>query len=157
ARPDIEAPRIVLPTTAHAAFHKAAHYFGLETVAVPVDPSSYQADPDAVADAIDERTVLVVASAPSYAHGVLDPASPIAAPAGERGVRCHVDACIGGWLLPYFRRLGMPLPDFDLAVPGVTSISVDLHKYAYCPKGTSVLLHADAALRASQYFASAAW
>lgn len=152
-----ERPTIVLPATAHAAFHKAAHYFGLEPVAVPVDPETYQADPDAMARAIDQRTVLVVVSAPSYAHGVIDPVAPIAAAAAEHGVRCHVDACIGGWLLPYFCRLGVDLPEFDLAVPGVTSISVDLHKYAYCPKGTSVLLHADAELRATQYFASAAW
>lgn len=161
ARPDVDRPAIVLPVTAHAAFHKAAHYFRVEPVAVPVDPVTYEADPDAVAAAMDVdgagRTVLVVVSAPSYAHGVLDPVAPIAAAAAERGIRCHVDACIGGWLLPYLRRLGVPLPPFDLSVPGVTSISVDLHKYAYCPKGTSVLLHADAGLRAPQYFASAAW
>jgi sphinganine-1-phosphate aldolase len=157
ARPDVDRPKIVIPTTAHAAFHKAAHYFGVEAVAVPVDPVTFTADPVAMAQAIDERTVLVVASAPSYAHGVLDPVAEIAAAAAQRGVRCHVDACIGGWLLPYFRRLGVPVPGFDLSVPGVTSISVDLHKYAYCPKGTSVLLHADAELRRSQYFASAAW
>lgn len=157
ARPDITTPKIVLPVTAHAAFHKAAHYFNVEPVAVPVNPETYQADPDAVTAAIDNNTVLVVASAPSYAHGVMDPVTPIAAAALEHGTRCHVDACIGGWLLPYYRRLGVPLPDFDLSVPGVTSISVDLHKYAYCPKGTSVLLHANAELRTSQYFASAAW
>jgi sphinganine-1-phosphate aldolase len=157
ARPDIAAPRLVLPATAHAAFHKAAHYFGVEPVMVPVSPTTFRADPDAMAAALDERTVLVVASAPSYAHGVVDPVAPIAAAAAERGIRCHVDACIGGWVLPYFRRLGVELPPFDLSVPGVTSLSVDLHKYAYCPKGTSVLLHADAALRKPQFFASAAW
>ncbi|HEV8561320.1 MAG TPA: aminotransferase class V-fold PLP-dependent enzyme [Actinophytocola sp.] len=157
ARPDIAQPTMILPTTAHAAFHKAAHYFNVQPVAVPVDPETYQADPDAVTAAIDSNTVLVMASAPSYAHGVIDPVAPIAAVAREHNIRCHVDACIGGWLLPYFRRLGVSLPDFDLSVPGVTSISVDLHKYAYCPKGTSVLLHADAELRATQYFASAAW
>jgi sphinganine-1-phosphate aldolase len=156
ARPEIERPRIVLPSTAHAAFHKAAHFFDVETVSVPVTPS-FTADPAAMAAAIDDRTVLVVASAPSYAHGVIDPVAPIAAAAAARGVRCHVDACIGGWVLPYFRALGEPVPDFDLSVPGVTSLSVDLHKYAYCPKGTSVLLHADATLRRSQFFASAAW
>ncbi|MFL6145388.1 MAG: pyridoxal phosphate-dependent decarboxylase family protein [Labedaea sp.] len=157
ARPEVTAPNLVLPATAHAAFHKAAHYFGLKAVVVPVDPGTFRADPDAVAAAIDADTVLVVASAPSYAHGVVDPVPEIAAAAAGRGVRCHVDACIGGWLLPYFRRLGVPLPEFDLSVSGVTSISVDLHKYAYCPKGTSVLLHADPELRRAQYFASAAW
>ncbi len=157
ARPDVEAPRMVLATTAHAAFHKAAHYFGVEAVSVPVDPVTFRADPDAMIAAIDDRTVLVVVSAPSYAHGVVDPVAPVAAAAAARGVRCHVDACIGGWVLPHFRRLGVAVPDFDLSVPGVTSLSVDLHKYAYCPKGTSVLLHASADLRRAQFFASARW
>jgi glutamate/tyrosine decarboxylase-like PLP-dependent enzyme len=157
ARPDLADQKIVLASTAHAAFHKAAHYFDVEAVTVPVLPGTFVADQDAMAAAIDDRTVLVVVSAPSYAHGVIDPVRPIAAAAAERGVRCHVDACIGGWVLPYFRALGAPVPDFDLSVPGVTSLSVDLHKYAYCPKGTSVLLHADAELRRTQFFASAAW
>lgn len=157
ARPDVDAPRIVLASTAHAAFHKAAHYFGVDAVTVPVDPVTFRADPAAMTAAIDDRTVLVVVSAPSYAHGVIDPVAPIAAAAAARGVRCHVDACIGGWVLPYLRALGEPVPAFDLSVPGVTSLSVDLHKYAYCPKGTSVLLHADADLRRSQFFASASW
>lgn len=156
ARADVERPKIVLASTVHAAFRKAAHYFGVEAVTVPVD-GGFRADPAAMAAAIDERTVLVVVSAPSYAHGVIDPVAPVAAAAAARGVRCHVDACIGGWVLPYFRALGEPVPDFDLSVPGVTSLSVDLHKYAYCPKGTSVLLHADATFRRSQFFASAAW
>ncbi|HEY8374554.1 MAG TPA: aspartate aminotransferase family protein [Pseudonocardiaceae bacterium] len=157
ARPEVDRPRIVLPTTAHAAFRKAAHYFGLEVATVPVDPESFRADPEAMVDALDERTVLVVVSAPSYAHGVVDPVPPVAAAAAERGIRCHVDACIGGWVLPYLARLGVAVPPFDFGVPGVTSISVDLHKYAYCPKGVSVLLHRDAALRRTQYFASADW
>jgi sphinganine-1-phosphate aldolase len=157
ANPGVAAPRMVLATTAHAAFHKAAHYFGVEAVSVPVDPVTFRADPDAMSAAIDDRTVLVVVSAPSYAHGVVDPVAPVAAAAAARGVRCHVDACIGGWVLPHFRRLGVAVPDFDLSVPGVTSLSVDLHKYAYCPKGTSVLLHASADLRRAQYFASARW
>lgn len=153
ARPEVAAPSMVLPETAHAAFHKAAHYFGVRVVPVPVDPVTFRADPAACAAAIDESTVLVAASAPSYAHGVVDPVAEIAAAAAERGVRCHVDACIGGWVLPH----GPGVAPFDLSVPGVTSISVDLHKYAYCPKGTSVLLHANADLRRPQYFASAAW
>lgn len=157
SRPDVARPRMVLADTAHAAFRKAAHYFRVEPVTVPVDPVTFRADPDAMAAAIDSSTVLVVVSAPSYAHGVVDPVRPVAAAAADRGVRCHVDACIGGWLLPHFRRLGVAVPDFDLSVPGVTSLSVDLHKYAYCPKGTSVLLHADAVLRRPQLFASAAW
>ena len=156
SRPDVVRPRMVLPATAHAAFHKAAHYFGVEAVLVPVGPD-FRADAAAMADAIDDDTVLVVASAPSYAHGVVDPVTEIAAAAAARGVRCHVDACIGGWVLPYAARLGRPVPPWTFAVEGVTSISVDTHKYAYAPKGTSLLLHRDAALRKPQFFASAAW
>jgi glutamate/tyrosine decarboxylase-like PLP-dependent enzyme len=125
----------------------------VRVVAVPVDPVMFQADPAAMAAAIDSSTVLVVASAPSYAHGVVDPIADIAAAATAHGVRFHVGACIGGWVLPH----APDVPPFDFSVPGVTSISVDLHKYAYCPKGTSVLLHASTDLRRSQYFASAAW
>ena len=156
SRPDIERPRMVLPVTAHAAFHKAAHYFGVEPVMVDVD-EEFRARPNATEAAIDDRTVLVVASAPSYAHGVVDPVTEIAAAAAARGVRCHVDACIGGWVLPYAARLGRPVPAWTFAVEGVTSISVDLHKYAYAPKGTSILLHRTPELRRPQFFASARW
>ncbi|QIG44530.1 aspartate aminotransferase family protein [Nocardioides anomalus] len=159
AHPDVVEPRMVLPATAHAAFHKAAHYFGVEPVLVPVG-DSYAADVAATARAVDEardRTVLVVASAPSYAHGVVDPVTELAALAAARGIRCHVDACIGGWVLPYAARLGRAVPPWTFAVEGVTSISVDLHKYGYAPKGTSLLLHRTPELRRPQLFASAAW
>jgi len=156
ARPEVTRPNVVVPTTAHAAFHKAAHYFGVELRAVPVR-DDFRADPDAMASAVDDSTVLVVASAPSYAHGVVDPVPEIAALAASAGVRCHVDACIGGWLLPYAERLGRPVTPWTFAVDGVTSISVDLHKYAYTPKGASLLLHREPSLRRAQYFASADW
>ncbi|MFZ3494795.1 pyridoxal phosphate-dependent decarboxylase family protein [Streptomyces sp. 5.8] len=153
----VTAPQLVLPSTAHAAFHKAAHYLGLETVVVPVDPVTFRADADAMAAALTDRTALVVASTPSYAHGVIDPVPEIAAAAARRGVLCHVDACIGGWLLPHLRRAGREVPPFDLSVPGVTSLSVDLHKYGYADKGASVVLYRDAELRRHQYFAHAGW
>ena len=156
AHPEIDRPRMVLPATAHAAFHKAAHYFGVEPVVVPVG-EDHRADPRGMAAAIDDRTVLVVVSAPSYAHGVVDPVTPVAAAAAARGVRCHVDACIGGWVLPYAARLGRPVLPWTFEVEGVTSISVDLHKYAYAPKGTSILLHRTPELRRPQFFASARW
>lgn len=159
ARPEVADPVMVLPSTAHAAFHKAAHYFGVRPVVVPVG-DGYRADVAATAAALDAHggsVVLVVASAPSYAHGVVDPVSDLAALAAERGVRCHVDACIGGWVLPYAARLGRDVPAWTFDVPGVTSISVDLHKYAYTPKGASILLHRDAGLRKPQFFASADW
>jgi sphinganine-1-phosphate aldolase len=155
AHPSIRTPRLVVPATAHAAFAKAAHYLRVELDTVPV--RGLIADPDAMAAAITPDTVLVAASAPSYAHGVVDPIPELAAIAAERGIRFHVDACFGGWILPYLRRLGADLPAFDLSVPGVTSISVDLHKYAYAPKGVSVLLHASEELRRPQYFAYAGW
>ncbi len=156
SRPDLAVPRLVIPSTAHAAFAKAAHYLRVALDVVPVG-ADLRADPEAMAGAIRPETVLVAASAPSYAHGVVDPIPRLAAIAAERGVRFHVDACFGGWVLPYLRRLGADLPDFDLSVAGVTSISVDLHKYAYTPKGVSVLLHRDETLRLPQYFAWAGW
>nr|WP_255669627.1 aminotransferase class V-fold PLP-dependent enzyme [Aeromicrobium wangtongii] len=160
ARPDVVAPVMIVPTTIHAAFAKAAHYFGVERVAVDVDAVTKRAEPAAMATAMDtfgDRVVLVAASAPSYAHGVVDPIGAIAAETSARGIRFHVDACIGGWVLPWAERLGHDVEPWDFRVEGVTSISADLHKYAYTPKGVSLLLHATAALRRSQYFASADW
>jgi len=156
SRPDLSAPTMVIPSTAHAAFHKAAHYFGVTPRVVPVG-ADFRADPAGMTAAIDETTVLVVASAPSYAHGVVDPVTEIAAAASASGVRCHVDACIGGWVLPFAARLGRPVPRWSFAVDGVTSISVDLHKYGYTPKGASLLLHRTPELRRPQFFASADW
>ena len=156
ARPEVERPTMVVPDTVHAAFHKAAHYFGVKARVVPT-AADHRADVAAMVSAIDDSTVLVVGSAPSYAHGVVDPIPPLAAAAAARGVRCHVDACIGGWVLPYAARLGRDVSPWTFAVEGVTSISMDTHKYAYAPKGTSLLLHRGPALRRPQYFASAAW
>lgn len=156
AHPEVEHPRLVAPSTVHPAFHKAAHYFGLELTLVDVGPD-HRADAAAMAAALDERTVLVVASAPSYAHGVVDPIGEIAAAAAARGIRCHTDACIGGWVLPYAARLGRTVTPWAFEVEGVTSVSLDLHKYAYAPKGTSVLLHRTSVLRRPAYFSSARW
>ena len=150
---DHPSPSMVLPTSAHAAFHKAAAHLGVRAVLVDVDPSTLRADAAAMAAAVDDSTVLVVASAPSYAHGVVDPVPEIAAIAAAHGIRCHVDACIGGWVLPHLDDV----PPWTFAVEGVTSVSVDLHKYAYTPKGVSVLVHRTAALRTGHLFASADW
>lgn len=153
----IDRPQIVLPITAHAAFRKAAHYLDVEVVDTAVDPTTFRADPDAIRAAIGPRTALVVASASSYAHGVVDPVREIAGLAQERGAPCHVDGCIGAFMLQYFRQLGDEVPDFDLRVPGVTSLSMDLHKYAFCPKGASVVLYASREMRRHQIFSSARW
>lgn len=155
-RPEVTRPNIVLPDTAHACFQKAAYYMDLETRITPVD-DGYRADVDAMAAATDDQTILLVGSAVSYAHGVVDPIERIAGLARERGVLCHVDGCIGGFVLPYFRRLGAEIPPFDLSVPGVTSISCDLHKYAFAPKGASVVLYSSRELRKHQIYACSTW
>jgi glutamate/tyrosine decarboxylase-like PLP-dependent enzyme len=156
-RPGVVAPEMVLPETAHAAFQKAGYYLGVRPVLAPVDPKSFRADPNAVRAAITPNTILLVGSAVSYAHGVVDPIRELGEIAGERDLPLHVDACIGGFLLPYFRRLGSPVPDFDFRVPGVTSISMDLHKYAFAAKGASTLLYRSAGLRRHQIYACATW
>ncbi len=156
-RPEVTAPEMILPTTGHAAFHKAAQYLDLRVVPAAVDPVTLRADPAAVARAVRPETILIVGSAPSYAHGVVDPIAEMAAIAREHGIWFHTDACMGGFLLPYFKRLGRHVPDFDFSVPGVWSISVDLHKYAYCPKGASMVLYRHKDLRRHQIFACSRW
>ena len=147
---------MVLATSAHAAFAKASHYFDVESRRVPVRPDG-SADVDAMADAVDDGTVLVVGSAPSYPHGVIDPIPALGALALDRGVPCHVDACLGGFLLPFLDTLGHVSEDWDLSVPGVTSISADLHKYGYASKGVSVLLYGDRDLARLQPFVTTDW
>ncbi|ANS80367.1 Pyridoxal-dependent decarboxylase [Serinicoccus hydrothermalis] len=146
-------PRVVAPSTAHAAFHKAAHYLGLDLVPVPVDPAGGTLPAARVVEHLDEATALVVASAPAYPHGVVDPVAQIAGAAAERDIPCHVDACVGGFVLPWWPEAGA----WDLSVPGVTSISADLHKFGYAPKGASVLLFADPALDRARYYALTDW
>jgi sphinganine-1-phosphate aldolase len=156
-RPEVTRPRMVIPVTAHAAFHKAAHYLCVELDLVEVDPETYQAGAEHFADAITDQTILLVGSAPGYPHGVCDDIEGIAALALERGLLMHTDACMGGWMLPFFKRLGAPVRPFDLSVPGVTSISMDLHKYAYCPKGASLVLYKDKELKKHQIFSCSGW
>jgi sphinganine-1-phosphate aldolase len=156
-RPAITHPKMLLPETAHACFHKAAHYLGVEVVSVAVDPQTMRAS---VADAkakMSADVILVVGSAPSYAHGVVDPIKELAALASVNGALMHVDACVGGCVLPFLRDNGVAVPDFDFRVEGVTSISLDLHKYGFAPKGVSLLLQRTRALRDAQYFACGTW
>jgi sphinganine-1-phosphate aldolase len=150
-------PKMILPVTAHAAFHKAAHYFELEKVLVDVDPITCKADPAAMRAAIDEHTILLVGSAVSYAHCVVDPIAELAELARERELWLHVDGCMGGFLLPFFRKLGRAVPAFGFELPGVCSISMDLHKYAFAAKGASVVLYRNKALRRPQIFTCADW
>jgi sphinganine-1-phosphate aldolase len=152
----ITEPEMVLPASAHAAFEKAAAYFDVRSVRVPV-AEDFRADARAMAAAMTPRTVLLVASAPSYPQGVIDPVDEIAALAAERDVLCHVDACMGGITLPMLERLGYPIPPFDFRVPGVTSMSVDLHKYGYTAKGASVIVYRNRELRSHQTFRTDNW
>jgi glutamate/tyrosine decarboxylase-like PLP-dependent enzyme len=152
----IREPEMVLPTTAHAAFEKGADYFGVRSVRVPVGPD-FRADARAMAAALTPNTVLMVASAPGYPQGVIDPVAQIAEVAQVARVNCHVDACMGGMVLPFLEKLGQRVPPWDFRVPGVTSISVDLHKYGYTAKGASVLVHRNRALRRHQTFVTRNW
>ncbi len=123
---------------------------------IPVGPD-FRADAAAARAAAGPQTILIVGSAPAYPHGVIDPIADLAAIARERGILCHVDACLGGFLLPFLERLGRPIPRFDFRVPGVTSISADLHKYGYAAKGASTILYRDRSLRRRQFFVYPDW
>jgi sphinganine-1-phosphate aldolase len=149
-------PNVVLPASAHAAFSKACHYFGVEARRVPVR-DDWRADPDAMRAACDENTVLVVASAPQYPQGVIDDVPAIAALARDLGANCHVDACMGGVTLPYLARLGESVPPWNFEVPGVTSVSVDLHKFGYASKGAGVVVYRTKELRGWQHYVTDDW
>ncbi len=156
AERDVTAPEMVVAESAHAAFHKAAHLFGVTIRKTPV-LADWTADVDAMAAAANDNTVLVVGSAPQYPQGVVDPIPAIAALAKEVGANCHVDACMGGFVLPFAELLGRHVPPWDFRVDGVTSISADVHKLGYAPKGVSVILYASSALRAYQTFVFDDW
>jgi glutamate/tyrosine decarboxylase-like PLP-dependent enzyme len=152
----ITAPNIVTGTTAHPAFAKACKYLGVTQVRVDLGPD-LRVHVGAMADAIDADTVLVVGSAPCYPYGVIDDIPAIAGLAASRGVLCHVDACLGGWMLPFWEELGEPVPPWNLSVPGVTSISADVHKYGYTFKGLSTVLYRDRDLLKHQHFLYDDW
>lgn len=151
-RPEIKQPEMILPRTAHPAFHKACAYFDIKPVIVPFDKETFRADVDAMRAAINENTIVLVGSAPGYAQGVIDPIPEIAALAQEHDLWCHVDGCVGGIHLSFMRKLGYSLPDFDFTVPGVTSMSADMHKYGYAPKNASVVMYRNKELRRHQIF-----
>lgn len=147
---------LLAPVTAHPAFWKAADYLGLDLRLLPVGADGLP-DVDEVVAAMDETTALVGLSAPCFPYGVVDPIEPIAAAAAERGIGVHVDAAMGGLFLPFLDAAGATPPSFGLDVPGVTSVSVDLHKYGYGAKGASVLLFATNELRHASYYVSTGW
>jgi glutamate/tyrosine decarboxylase-like PLP-dependent enzyme len=156
AERQIRQPNMVLPTSAHAAFAKAGAYFGVEVRRVAVGPD-WRADVSAMRNCVDKNTVLIVGSAPQYPQGVIDDIVGIATIASDAQINCHVDACMGGVTLAYLERLGEKIAPWNLQVPGVSSISVDLHKFGYTSKGASVIMYASRHLRSYQGFVTADW
>jgi glutamate/tyrosine decarboxylase-like PLP-dependent enzyme len=155
--PHITRPQIVIAETGHPAFHKACAYFDLEAVRVPVDPETYQAVPSAMEAAVTDQTILMVGSAPSYAHGVVDPIEELGEIARRHDILLHADCCVGGMYLPFARELGYDIPAFDLSVPGVTQLSMDFHKWGYAAKGASSILYKHGEMRKYQIFACSGW
>ncbi len=152
----IRRPNIVIPVTAHAAFDKAGEYFKIKVKRVPVD-KNFQADINAVRKAANGNTICIVGSAPNFPQGTIDPIGEMSEIARERGICFHVDACLGGFVLPWAEKLGYPVPEFDFRLPGVTSISADTHKFGYAAKGTSVILYRTPELRRYQYYTISDW
>ncbi|MFV0316401.1 MAG: pyridoxal phosphate-dependent decarboxylase family protein [Microthrixaceae bacterium] len=152
----VAAPELLCATTAHPAFAKACKYLDVRQVFTEIDAGG-RAVPEAYAEAMNPNTALVVVSAPSYPFGVIDPISDIAAIAAQRDVLCHVDACLGGWLLPFWEELGEPVEPWDFRVEGVTSLSADIHKYGYCFKGVSTINYRDKDLYQRQIFMYDSW
>ncbi|MDZ4846546.1 MAG: aspartate aminotransferase family protein [Chitinophagales bacterium] len=149
-------PEMIIPLSAHPAFDKAANYFGIKIHHAPLR-DDYRVDVEEVKKLVNANTVLIVGSAPAYPHGVIDPIEDLAKLALEKNVLLHVDACVGGYILPFVERLGYPLPKFDFRVAGVTSMSMDLHKYGYITKGASVVLYRNSDIRKKQYFVYIGW
>jgi len=152
----IKHPEMILPESAHVAWEKGAEYFNVKAVHVPLD-KGYRMDVEKTKKAITRRTVMILGSAPGYPHGVVDPIEQLGALALERKIPFHVDACVGGYLLPFVERLGYPVPKFDFRVAGVTSISADTHKYGYSAKGASTILYRNMDILEHQMFVFTEW
>ena len=149
--PHIREPEAVVSSTAHPAFNKVAHYLGMKVIRIP-PKEDFRADVSAMASAVNENTTLLAGSAPQFSQGVIDPIQELGRLAESHDLWLHVDGCMGGILAPFVRKLGYPVPDYDFRVPGVSSISADLHKYGFSPKGVSVILYRDVDLQKYQGF-----
>jgi glutamate/tyrosine decarboxylase-like PLP-dependent enzyme len=152
----INKPEMIVPTTAHAAFDKASQYFNINMIRIPVD-KNFTADIEKTKDAITPNTIVIVGSTPSFPHGVIDPIEELSELAYAEDIGFHTDACLGGFILPWAEQLGYPIPPFDFRLPGVTSISIDTHKYGYAAKGSSVILYRSAQLRRYQFYTTTDW
>ncbi|XP_038714253.1 sphingosine-1-phosphate lyase isoform X2 [Tripterygium wilfordii] len=151
-----EACSMIIPESAHSAYDKAAQYFNIKLWRVPVN-KEFQADVKAIRRRINRNTILIVGSAPGFPHGIIDPIEELGELAFSSGICLHVDLCLGGFVLPFARKLGFPIPPIDFSVKGVTSISVDVHKYGLAPKGTSVVLYRNHDIRKHQFVAVTEW
>ncbi len=149
-------PELVLPITAHTAFDKAGQYFNIKLRRIPLGPDG-RPDLAKARSMVNRNTIAIVGSAPTFPHGLVDPIEELSELAYERGIGFHTDACLGGFILPFARELGYPVPKFDFSLRGVTSISADTHKYGYAAKGTSVLLYRTPELRREQFFTATDW
>ncbi|KAG6781395.1 hypothetical protein POTOM_014295 [Populus tomentosa] len=156
AKKGIKRPEMIIPESAHSAYDKAAQYFNIKLRRVPVN-KNFQADVKAIRQQINKNTVLIVGSAPGFPHGIIDPIEELGELAYSYGICFHVDLCLGGFVLPFARKLGYPIPPFDFSVKGVTSISADVHKYGLAPKGTSVVLYRNHDIRKHQFVAVTEW
>ncbi|KAM4730347.1 sphingosine-1-phosphate lyase 1 isoform 1-T1 [Anableps anableps] len=153
----VKYPEILAPVSVHAAFDKAAHYFGMKLVHIPLDQKTMKVDVKAMRRAISKNTAMLVCSAPQFPHGIMDPVEEVAKLAVRYNIPLHVDACLGGFLIVFMEKAGYSLAPFDFRVKGVTSISADTHKYGYAPKGSSVILYSDKKYRQYQYFVAPDW
>jgi sphinganine-1-phosphate aldolase len=161
----VTTPNFVKPESGHPAFDKACHLLGVELRVAPINPTTTTADIDAIDKLIDDNTIAIMGSAGTYGHGTIDPIAELGQLALRHGIGMHVDGCLGGFILAFGREIadrithpaGIEIPEFDLRVPGVTTISADTHKYGYGLKGTSLLLFKDKALRNNQYFFATSW
>lgn len=154
--PEIKSPEMVVPVSAHPAWNKTAHYLDIKIVMTPIQ-DDFRADINAMKNAITENTIILGGTAVTYPHGMVDPIEEIAALAQKHDLWLHVDACLGGLMLPFLKRLGHDIPAYDFSVPGVISLSADVHKYAYAPKGVSAIMYRNRDLRKFQIFAYADW
>lgn len=152
----VSTPNLVLPRSAHPAFLKACHLLEIEPRLVPL-ADDLRVGLAGVDERLDGDTIAVVGSAPSYPHGVVDPIEELAGRAAAAGIGCHVDACLGGFLLPWMEQLDRPVPPFDFRIAGVTSMSADLHKYGFAAKGASVVLYRGLGLRRHQFQVETGW
>ncbi len=146
---------IVMPATTHPAFDKACAVMDIEARRVPV--KDYLADVEAMAAAIDGQTLMIVGSAPCFPFGLIDPIAALSELALARKLWLHVDACVGGYIAPFVRMNGADLPAFDFSLPGVWSMSGDLHKYGYASKGASTVFFRSAELRDYMTFDAGPW